>query len=259
MKLIDTHSHLQFKAYDEDRGHVVRRNSEELAALVTVGTSIDSSKNGLALAKKVGNFYSSVGVHPHHTGLWNNKTPSDLENLISEEKVVAMGEIGLDNHLYEGYPKPDLKAQAKILQEQLSLSLKHKKPVLFHCREAYDELYSEIKQYNNRISGLMHCYMGTWEQAKKFLDLGLYISFSGNITYKRNDYLRDVAKKLPQDKILIETDSPFLSPEGRRGRRNEPIYVKIVAETISTLKGLGLEETADITSKNTANLLSLNI
>ena len=105
----------------------------------------------------------------------------------------------------------------------------------------------------------MHCYMGTWEQAKKFLDLGLYISFSGNITYKRNDYIREVAKKIPKEKILIETDSPFLPPQPYRGKRNEPIYVKIVAETLSSLRGWVLEETAAITSKNAAILLKISL
>lgn len=257
MKLIDTHAHLQFKAYDEDRDEVIKRNSDGLQALVNVGTSIDSSKNGIDLSKKFENFFSSVGVHPHHVVLWNDKTISTLESLLKEEKVVAVGEIGLDNHTYEGYPNPDLKAQAKILHEQIALAIKNKKPILFHCRGAYDEIYDEVKQYKGKILGLMHCYMGTLEQAKKFLDLGLYISFSGNITYKKNDYIREVAKKIPADKILIETDAPFLPPEGRRGMRNEPIYVKIVSTTIAELKGWPQEDAAKITSQNAEILLKL--
>src|SRR3990167_10560756 len=139
MKLVDTHAHLQFKAYDEDRDYVVKRSSEQLAALVNVGTSVESSKNGVELSKKVRNFFSSVGVHPHHASLWNAETLPTLESLIQEQKVVAVGEIGLDNHFYEGYPKPDLKAQVKILHEQINLALKNEKPILFHCRDAYDE------------------------------------------------------------------------------------------------------------------------
>ena len=259
MNLIDTHAHLQFKAYDEDRDYVAKRSSEQLAALVNVGTSLESSKNGIQLSKPVKNFYSAVGIHPHHAGLWNDKTLVALESLIKEEKVVAVGEIGLDNHSYHDYPQPDLKAQTEILHKQIDLAVKNKKPVLFHCRDAYDEIYEEIKQYNGKISGLMHCYMGTWGQAKNFLDLGLYISFSGNITYKRNDYIRRVAKKIPKEKILIETDAPFLPPEPYRGQRNEPIYVKIAAETLSFLKGWVLGETAAITSKNAAALRKISL
>ena len=132
------------------------------------------------------------------------------------------------------------------------------KPILFHCRDAYDELYEQIKDYKGTVRGLMHCYMGTWDQAKKFLGLGLYISFSGNITYKGNGYIRETAKKLPADKILTETDSPFLSPEPRRGQRNEPIYVKIVAATLANLKGWSVEKSARLTSQNAKDLFNFH-
>ena len=259
MNLIDTHSHLQFQAYDEDRKHVVKRNSRDLAALITVGTSIDSSKSGLELAKNISNFYAAVGVHPHHVGLWSKKTLLTLESLLTDNKVVAVGEIGLDNHVYEGYPKPNLKDQTEIMHEQINLAIKNNKPVLFHCRDAYDQLYKEIELYGGKLSGLIHCYMGTWDQAKKYLDLGLYISFSGNITYKRNDYIREVAKNTPDDRILVETDAPFLPPEGRRGMRNEPIYVKIVAAEIAKIKGWSEDETAQNTSQNATKLLELSL
>jgi len=258
MTLIDTHAHLQFKAYDEDRDEVVKRNSEELEAVINVGTSIDASDKGIKLAEAINNFYASVGIHPHHVDQWNEKTYNQLEFLGQNPKVVAVGEIGLDKHLYKGYPEPDLKKQAEIFDEQINLALELKKPILFHCRDAYDELYEQIKDYKGKIRGLMHCYMGTWEQAKKFLDLGLYISFSGNITYRGNDYIRETAKNLPADKILTETDSPFLSPEPRRGQRNEPIYVKIVAATLANLKGWSVEKTARLTSQNAKDLFNFH-
>lgn len=259
MKLIDTHAHLQFKAYDEDRDEVVKRNSEELEAVINVGTSVDASEKGIQLAEKIDNFYASVAVHPHHVDQWGGNTYNQLKSLSQNPKVVAVGEIGLDNHLYQGYPKPDLKKQAKILEEQINLARELGKPILFHCRDAYDELYEQIKDYKGKVRGLMHCYMGTWEQAKKFLELGLYISFSGNITYRGNDYIRGVAKKLPPEKILTETDSPFLSPEPRRGQRNEPIYVKMVAATIATLRNLRAEKAVQITTENAKNLFDLTI
>jgi len=259
MKLIDTHAHLQFKAYDSDRDEVVKRNSEELEAVINVGTSVDASEKGIDLSEKVGNFYASIGVHPHHVDQWGENTYSHLKSLAQNPKVVAVGEIGLDKHLYQGYPKPDLKKQAKILEKQISLAQEMGKPILFHCRDVYDELHDQIKNYKGEIRGLMHCYMGTWAQAKKFLDLGLYISFSGNITYKGNDYIRETAKKLPDDRVLTETDSPFLSPEPRRGQRNEPIYVKMVAATIATVRNLRSEEAVQITAQNANFLFDLPI
>ena len=171
-------------------------------------------------------------------------------------KVVAVGEIGLDNHHYVDYPKPNLKKQATMLDSQIQLALALNKPILFHCREAYDELYEQIGTYRGRVTGLMHCFMGDWRQAKKILDVGLYISFSGNITYKGNHYIREVAKKVPDDRILSETDSPFLSPEPRRGERNEPIYVKIVVSTIASVKGWSQAAAAHITTKNAKELFN---
>jgi len=257
MKLIDTHAHLQFKAYDEDRNFVTKRNSMELEALVNVGTSIDSSQKGVELSKQFPNFFSSIAIHPHHVDQWSSDTLPQLEKLIVEEKVVAIGEIGLDDHSYDGYPQPDLKSQSKIFHEQINLALKYKKPILFHCRDAYDQLFEEIVQYKDKLSGLMHCYMGNYEQAKKFLELGLYISFSGNITYKNNDYIREIARKIPKDRILTETDSPFLPPEPYRGQRNEPSYVKMVATTIGQVRGITLGETAQITRNNAKTLLKI--
>ncbi len=259
MKLIDTHAHLQFKAYDEDRDFVAKRTSEELEAVVNVGTSVDSSKKGVKLSQEFPNFFSSIAVHPHHVGQWKSDTLDQLENLITNQKVVAVGEIGLDKHLYGGYPKPDLKAQSKILHKQINLALKYKKPILFHCRDAYDQLFAEIDQYRGKITGSMHCYMGTLDQAKKFLDLGLYISFSGNITYKNNEYIRETARKIPAEKILIETDAPFLPPEPYRGQRNEPGYVKMVATTIAAVRNWSLEQAAETTSQNAKSLLNLTL
>jgi TatD DNase family protein len=225
--------------------------------VINVGTSVAASEKGIKLSEKFDNFFASVAVHPHHVDQWNEKTIKQLKSLAKNKKIVAIGEIGLDNHQYADYPSPNLKKQVEILHEQINLALELKKPILFHCRDAYTELFNEIKQHKGKVSGLVHCYMGTWEQAKKFLDLGLYISFTGNITYKGNDYIREIAKKLPSDKILTETDSPFLSPQDRRGKRNEPIYVKMVANQIAVLKNWTLEETAVTTTQNARNLFKI--
>ena len=268
MKLIDTHAHLQFKAYDPDRDIVVKRNSDELEAVINVGAAIDSSESGVELAEKISNFYASVGVHPHHSDQWNSETLRKLSALARQEKVVAIGEIGLDLHQYkplrvlrsdelEDYPKPQLKNQTKMLHDQTEIAIKLKLPVIFHCRDAYDELYEEIKQYRGKLTGVVHCFMGNWQQAVKFLNFGLYISFTGNLTYKNNDALREIAKKIPDEQILIETDAPYLPPEPYRGQRNEPIYVKIVASTLSNIKGWDLQKTIEKTSQNAKNLFKI--
>ena len=257
MRLVDTHTHLQFKAYDEDRDEVVKRTSKELAAVINVGTSIDASEKGVELANEIDNFCAAIAVHPHHVDQWNDKTLDQLKSLGKNKKVVAIGETGLDKHQYANYPVPDLKTQARVFHEQINLALALKKPIIFHCRDAYNELFDQIKSYNGKVLGVVHCYMGDWTQAKKFLDLGLSISFTGNLTYKGNYPLREVATKLPKEKILVETDSPFLSPQERRGMRNEPIYVRMVAAQIATCRNWSLEETALITTQNAKSLFKI--
>lgn len=256
MKLIDTHSHLQFEAYDKDRDEVVERNSKKLGAVINVGAKIYSSKAGVKLAQKVPNFYAAVGVHPHHVDEWEDTWKEKLKSLTKEKKVVAIGEVGLDNHLYDGYSKPNLKKQVKILTIQIEIARESNLPILFHCRKAYDDLYEVIRSYN-RLNGLIHCYMGTQKQAEKFLALGLYISFSGNLTYKKNGYIRNVAKNILSDKILVETDAPYLPPEPYRGERNEPYKVELVAKTLGEVRNKSFEEISKITNENSQKLLNI--
>lgn len=270
-KLIDTHAHLQFKAYDSDRAEVIKRNLKELAAIINVGADLDSSENAVKLTEKYDQLYASVGIHPHHAEKYyqTRQYLSKLEKLIDQPKVVAVGEIGLDLHEYkplrvlrsdelQNSPPPNLEKQRQVFHRQVSLALKFKNPIIFHCRDAYDGLYEEIKQYKGRVFGVVHCFMGSWQQAEKFLNLGLYISFTGNITYKGNDALLEIAKKVPEDKLLVETDAPYLSPEGRRGMRNEPLYVKMVAETFALLKGWGLPKVAEKTTQNAQQLFKIS-
>jgi TatD DNase family protein len=257
VKPIDTHAHLQFKVYNPDRKEVVKRNSEELEAVINVGAAIDSSKVAVELAKEIPNFYASVGVHPHHSDQWDRQSLEKLESLAQNEKVVAIGEIGLDLHQYEDQPKPQLKDQTKMLHEQIELSTKLNLPIIFHCRDAYEELFGEIEQFKGKIKGVVHCFLGNADQAKRFLDLGLYLSFTGNITYKGNGWLREIAKGVPGDKTLIETDAPYLPPEPHRGERNEPIYVKIVANKLAEIRKKALEDLIEQTNHNSKTLFKI--
>lgn len=256
-KLIDTHAHLQFEAFEKDREEVIKENLSELEAIMTVGASLDSSKNAVALVQRHSGLFAAVGVHPHHVDQWSRATLGELTKLLDEPKVAAVGEIGLDNYLYKGYPEPDLKAQKEIFLPQLHLAHTHQKPVLIHCRAAYTELLELLKDFPKPINGLMHCFMGDISLAKKFLDLGLYLSFSGNLTYKGNDYIREAATFAPLDRILVETDAPFLTPVPFRGTRNLPKYVRLVAETISSLKNLSLETVAQASNTNSKQLLKI--
>ncbi len=256
VKLIDTHAHLQFEKFDEDRNAVIKENSEKLLAVINPGADIDSSEKGVLLSNKVLNFYSAVGVHPHHTDNWNKTYLPKLEDLVQKEKVVAVGEIGLDKYVYVGYPEPNIDKQVAILTPQIELAQKYKKPILFHCRLAYDELYEVIKPFSP-LTGLIHCFMGDLPTAQKFIDLGLLISFAGNLTYKNNLHMQEAAKSLSNEKIVIETDSPYLTPEPLRGQRNEPINVSLVAQKIADLKGISIEEVADFTVQNSRELFNL--
>ena len=261
MNLIDTHAHLQFKAYDPDRDKIIKLNLKELKAINNVGADLDSSKSAVELAVKFDRLFASVGIHPHHAEKYygTSEYVTKLSELVKQPKVVAVGEIGLDLPQKQGSPSPDLKKQGDVFHRQVAIALQNNKPVILHCRDAYDERFSKIKKYKGMLTGVVHCFMGNWEQAKKFLDLGLYISFTGNITYKGNDYIREIAAKVPEDRIMVETDAPYLSPQERRGERNEPLYVKMVARTIAACKNWTLEDTSRITTKNAKNLLGLDL
>ena len=259
MKLIDTHAHLQFEAYDPDRDKVIKRNIKELGAINNVGADLDSSKGAVKLAGKFDRLYASVGIHPHHAEKYygTDEYLATLDRLAKQPKVLAIGEIGLDLHQYKEAPTPDLKKQSEIFHKQVELTLQYNKPVILHCRDAYDELFDQVKRYKRRAAGVVHCFMGSWGQAKKFLNLGFYISFTGNITYKGNDYIREIAGKVPDDRIMVETDAPYLSPQERRGTRNEPIYVKMVAAQIAACRNLSSEETAVTTTQNAKRLFKI--
>ena len=256
MELIDTHAHLQFEKFAVDREEVISRNSSQLKAVINPGADLDSSENAVTLSQRVANFYATVGVHPHHADNWGEDYLPKLEKMVTKDKVVAVGEIGLDNHVYQGYPQPDLEKQRQILLPQIKLARDYKKPILFHCRNAYDELYDTIKKYQP-ISGLVHCFMGDKILANKFVDLGLLISFAGNITYKNNEHMREAAAKVSLDQILLETDSPYLTPEPLRGQRNEPINVSRVAETIAQVRKIAIGEVAKRTTENAERLFNL--
>jgi len=243
--LIDTHCHLFFDELKEDLSSVLKRAADlGVTKFICVGTNIEDSKESYNLALDYENIFSTAGVHPHDTQEVAENYIDELYNLLKNKKVVAVGEIGLD------YFKElsDISVQKKIFAEQLELAQKINKPIVFHNRDSDDDIINTLSEFPN-VYGVAHCFSSTYDVAKKLIDMGFYISFSGNLTFK-NSHLPDVAKRLPIDRLLVETDSPFLSPVPHRGKTNEPGRARFVADLLARLHNLSINEVAQITTTN---------
>ena len=243
--LIDTHCHLFFDELKEDLSSVLKRAADlGVTKFICVGTNIEDSKESYNLALDYENIFSTAGVHPHDTEEVAENYIDELYNLLKNKKVVAVGEIGLD------YFKElsDISVQKKICTEQLELAQKINKPIVFHNRDSDDDIINTLSEFPN-VYGVAHCFSSTYDVAKKLIDMGFYISFSGNLTFK-NSHLPDVAKRLPIDRLLVETDSPFLSPVPHRGKTNEPGRARFVADLLARLHNLSINEVAQITTTN---------
>lgn len=267
--MIDSHVHLDFKEFDPDREEAIRRFfAEGGEKLINVGCDIASSARSADLAANHKNIFASVGVHPHDAENLNEEALGKLEEMIVNEKVRAVGEIGLD---FFRNLSPRV-IQIKAFEKQLDLAQKYKKPIIIHCREAYADLLNILKNRKTiGWSGVIHCFLGSWQIAEELLNMGFFLGFTGAITYQKKKFIADslgmdfniepeifkVIKNTPLNKILIETDCPYLAPVPRRGERNEPIFVKYVAEKIAELKGVGFEEVKKTTSENTRKLFEL--
>ena len=247
--MIDTHAHIYM--FDEDGKEIIERMEDDnLDAIVTIGTDVEDSKKNIEIAEKYENVYATVGIYPEFASKISDEDLAEIEKIAKHEKVVAIGEIGLDFH-NEGFDK---EKQIDLLIKQLKMADRLGLPICLHCRSAGEDLYRvlfENKKYLNH-SGIMHCYSEGKDWFQKFLELGLYLSFSGNITYKKSD--RSFLKDIPLDKILVETDSPYLSPEPLRGRRNEPKNVRHIIDKIAFEVGVSPAEMERITTKNAKTL-----
>lgn len=248
--MIDTHAHLLCL---EKKDEIIQNmQSDGMDYIVNIGTTVQDSEAGVCLAEKHDNIYATVGIYPEYSLDVTDDDLEKIEKLARHEKVVAIGEIGLDYHA-----EFDKKSQREILVKQLEIADKVGKPFCIHCRMAVDDLYEILLENKHLInhSGLMHCYSEGKEWFQKFLDLGLYLSFSGNITYKKSDRL--FLKDIPLDKILVETDSPYLSPEPLRGRVNEPKNVQHIIDKIAFEIGISSDKLKNITTENAKKFYSL--
>ncbi len=260
--MIDTHCHLNFQAFDNTIDDVVRRFNEKGGeALIVVGAKIDSSEKAISIAEKYSSCFSSIGFHPHHIREINNLSEIEekLEKLINNKRVVAIGETGIDYYQYNNSSQiaiEDKKLQKELFLLHLNLANRHKLPVIIHCREAQSDMLRYVSDYmkHNCITGVFHCFDGSIEYLEQVLTLGFYIGFDGNITYKKNKHLRNLIKKTPLDRMLVETDSPYLTPEPFRGERNEPAYISYIIEKIAEIKKIKPEKIASETSENAKTL-----
>lgn len=261
---IDTHCHLNLDAFNEDYKEAIgRAKTVGVGMVINVGADYKSSKRAVDMAKEFTNVYATVGMHPDgirpeqsrragdsRDEFYNEKKYADL---LYSKKVVAIGEIGLDYTI----PQFDKSSQIELFKKQIDLAIKYEKPIVIHCREAYSDMIEVLKSYEKLPKTVMHCYVGSLFDAKIFLEMGLYLSFTGIITFNKNEELNEVIKYAPIDKIMIETDAPWLAPVPHRGHRNEPAFVVEVAKKIAELKGISLSEVETQTTKNALDFFAL--
>ncbi|MDE3034951.1 MAG: TatD family hydrolase [Nitrospirota bacterium] len=257
--LIDTHAHLDDARYDADREAVIARAREAgVDTFVSIGCDLATSKSAVDLAGRYPFVYAAVGVHPHEVKHIEDGWYDEFRRLAAHKKVVAYGEIGLDYHYNHSPPK----LQRERFREQVGLAKELRLPLVIHTREAQEDTIAILKEeHAGQVGGVFHCFSGDAWLAKDALDLGFYLSFSGVITFPSATMLRDIVKTVPLDRILVETDCPYLTPVPHRGKRNEPAFVKLVAEKIAEVKGAtevaGVEELGRITSDNARRLFKI--
>ncbi len=246
--LIDTHAHLNFNDFRNDFDKVIKASLAEDIWMINVGSNYETSKRAVEIAEKYNEVFAAIGLHPIHAGD-ENFDKEKYKELSRSDKVVAIGEIGLDSFKDYGLFK---EKQKQVFLQQLNLAKELDLPVIIHCRMAHDDMLETLKDY--QIPGVIHCFTGNWEQAKQYLDMGFYLGING-IIYKRD--LKEVIKKTPLEKILIETDSPYLTPPQAGVERNEPIFVKYIAQDIAKIKNIDFQKVAETTSQNARKLFRI--
>jgi len=252
--LIDSHAHLDMDDFDADRDHVIKRAVQGgVARIVTIGIDLASSRKAIEIAQKYEHIYAAVGYHPHNADEADSKDLEKLRALASESKVVAWGEIGLD--FFRRHSPPE--KQVAAFERQLDIASEQGLPVIIHDRDAHTDLLRILKSRKRQYRGVIHCFSGNYDLAMALTDLGFCISFPGTVTYKNAVDTQAVATRIPLERLLVETDCPYLTPVPFRGKRNEPLYVKHTAEKIAQLRKLDFEDLAQATSANTIRLFNL--
>lgn len=247
MNVFDSHCHLDDERFDPDREETYRRMlAAGVGECVCVGSDLPSSRRCLAFARAHAGVYAAVGVHPHEAKDAPPDYLAQLEALMTQEKAVALGEIGLD-YYYDLSPR---ETQRRVLAEQVALAAERDWPTIYHIRDAHGEMVDFFRAQKRLPPGLIHCFSGSVEIAREYVRMGFFISFAGPLTFKKAPNLWEAAMSVPLDRLMVETDSPYLAPEPLRGRRNEPANVVWVLRRLAELRGLPEEEMARVTTEN---------
>ncbi len=251
--LIDSHAHLV--SLEEDLDDILKRANENgVGKIVSISSDIPSTESTIALSNKYSHVFATTGVHPHSADQMCEEVLSEIDRYATHERVVAIGETGLDYF----YMSSEKEIQINSFTQQIRMSKKHELPIIIHVRDAHEDMLRILQEEDLADPpGVIHCYTGDYETAVKYLDLGFCISFSGIVTFKKSEELREAAKHIPANKILIETDSPYLAPVPHRGKPNEPSFVKHVAETVAEVRGISFEELAGLTKANAEKLFRI--
>ena len=264
--MIDAHCHLNFHSFAKDYDLVIKNAFKAgVTKIINAGTKIHSSSLAIELAQKYDNLYAVVGIHPHHADKLEDNWTQELEKLARKPKVAGIGEIGMDYFSYKANDIVDPKLQKDVFVKQIELAHKLKLPLQIHNRQAGKDIIDILENHKSYLlnpPGMFHCFAGSMDILKSALQMGFYVGFDGNITYNsfapgENTDLKDLAKYTPIDRIIVETDSPFLAPQSKRGSRNMPEYVIITAEFIAKIKDVAFEEIEAKTTLNTVKLFSL--
>lgn len=256
MQLFDTHAHLDDSKYDEDREAMLQRARDKgVKYICNVGFDLESSLRSVKLAEEYPFIYAAVGIHPHDAETLDEKVFASLEQLIENPRVVAIGEIGLD-YYRDLSPR---EVQKEAFRRQVEWAAKVGKPIIVHDRDAHGDVMHMLQLAGELgVTGVLHCFSGSWEMAKECLKLGFYISFAGPVTFKNSPKLAEVAKQVPLDRLLVETDSPYLTPEPFRGKRNESAYVFHTAEKVAQLREMELTQLAEVATENALRIFGIS-
>lgn len=252
LNLFDSHAHLDDEAFESDREEVIEKCLCEIKGVVNPGSDMASSLKAIGLAERYGGIYAAVGFHPHEAKLMQDKDIDTFAKLATNKKVVAIGEIGLD-YYYDHSPRD---IQKDVFIRQLDLARQLHLPVIIHNRDSHADILEILKKESKGIRGIFHAYSGSWEMAKILLKMDWLIAFGGSLTFKNAVKTVEVAQKIPEDMMLLETDSPYLTPVPFRGKRNDPSMVKLVCEKVAQLKNLPVEYVANVTTNNLRTLFA---
>lgn len=255
--IVDSHAHLGWDSFAEDRDQVIQRAFESgVAQIVQAGVYLNETTMAemVAIADAYPNIYAAVGLHPHEAKDWTDESPNAIRHFTGHSKVVAIGECGLDYHYNHSEPKK----QREVFAEQVKLARQLDVPLILHTREAWDDTFDILRSVGEgKVRGVFHCFTGSPEVLPQIREIDFYVSFSGIVTFPKSTEIQDAARLVPENRLMVETDCPYLAPQGYRGKRNEPAYVWKVAEKLAELQGRTLDDIASLTSSNARALFGL--